>query len=67
MAIKFKDVLLRSHREDIEPRSGQVAVCECGAEVFHIFVVAGQEHLHLQCVECGLAFCPEGKCEAEGA
>lgn len=39
-------------------------VCgECQADVFFIFQIDGQDHVHLQCGQCGVSFCPSGKCQ----
>lgn len=35
---------------------------DCGSDVFHIFVIEGMAHPHVQCGRCGVSYCPDGNC-----
>ena len=42
-----------------------VAYCPCPephGRLFHAFQLAGHNHWHLQCAECGESYCPQGAC-----
>ncbi len=41
--------------------------CTCGHNEFFVFQVAGQDHLHYQCVACDTSYCLHGKCGREPA
>lgn len=44
------------------------AVCsDCNNDRFLVFVVDGQDHLHLQCSRCQTSYCPAGACAAAQA
>lgn len=42
----------------------RMAACTCeGSDVFHIFQIAGQDHFHVECVQCEEAYCPFNLCQ----
>ena len=40
-----------------EKLPGELLACECGHLDFNAFVLADQEHPHLQCAACGVSYC----------
>ena len=43
-----------------------MATCEsCNEYSFMVFIVEGMEHSHLQCIGCGLSYCPGAYCEKQ--
>lgn len=64
--LKERETLIDSHDPSVESRMGSVIQCECGSEVFHLFIIKGHDHPHIQCARCGDVFCPRGgSCDRE--
>lgn len=41
-----------------------MATCPCVAgESFRVYQVIGQNHFHVECVDCGIAYCPFEICQ----
>jgi hypothetical protein len=54
-----------AHTQPGKDFAGHVFQCDgCGAEPMIVFQIEGQDHLHLECAECGMSFCPAGACKA---
>ena len=55
---------MQLRRVEVESSSGpheaDLFVCPCGGETWIMFRVAGQDHAHLQCADCGQSYCPAG-------
>lgn len=46
----------------------KIAQCEaCGCMIFGAWQIDGQDHFHLQCIECNTSYCPQGRCEDKAA
>jgi hypothetical protein len=49
-------------------READIMTCEaCGSLIFGIFQMVGDDHFHLQCMDCGVSYCPGGHCENSDA
>ncbi len=46
--------------------SAELLLCpDCGGERFMVYTPLGMQHVHFQCIRCGVSFC-DG-CQKEGA
>ena len=60
---------LATRREEVVARSdgtrnmARVVSC-CGQDLFCVYQLDGQAHLHLQCASCMESYCPGGDCRA---
>lgn len=51
---------------DGEVVEAELVICsQCEGEVWTVFVVKGQNHAHVQCMECGTSFCAGAQCVVE--
>lgn len=66
--MKLEKVIVREDGGVGASHSARIAKCDrCSEDKFYVFQLEGQTHFHLQCVVCGMAFCPAGgECHAPG-
>lgn len=58
-------VKITTHNNKGEHKPALLAQCgRCGSEQFVVFQIEGQDHIHLQCGDCGYTYCESGKCDA---
>lgn len=60
-----KQVMIKSHRPELEPRVGVVYECPCGCNKFLLWKIATHKDPHIQCVACGAVFCSGPDCKHE--
>jgi hypothetical protein len=51
---------VRVTRDDGRVVPANLGLCQCGSEQFVLFQLVEQTHLHVQCVACGVTYCPQG-------
>ena len=50
-------------RTDGRLEPARVLSC-CGQDLFMVYQIEGDPHLHLQCASCTESYCPSGDCRA---
>ena len=59
MKLEWTTVTDKYGREE----NAQVILCaDCGEGVWHLFLVDGDDHAHLQCVSCDAIYCEGQTC-----
>jgi hypothetical protein len=61
-ALKLQEIQVQTTNG--EPHQAVLGRCgECDSDVFHVFQLEGQSHMHIQCNQCLVSFCPGGQCQ----
>ena len=55
--MQWDDVIVTSRLDGGVYRARLGKCAECGSTGFVIYVIVGQEHPHLQCLECNTTYC----------
>ena len=63
--LKSRQVMIKSHRPELEPRGGDIYECPCGCNKFLLWRINSHRSPHLQCVRCGAVFCTGPECNHE--
>lgn len=58
-----REILVGSHREDIESSMATQFACDCGTPLFNLIKINDQHHSHVSCVACGHMYCVGGTCD----
>lgn len=59
---------MKSKQTTVKAYDGRLAMaqamcCEnCECDIWHVFIIDGHDHPHVQCFDCGASYCPSGNC-----
>lgn len=51
--------------ENETPGLADIAMCECGCDLFRLAENIERMHVHFICGQCGQAYCPDKDCSAK--